>query len=163
MYIILKKQEKQALNNWYCKFLSKCWSFLYFESCSLRWTQSPQKTWPVRKKTQIFKPQKTPYLCTLALTKFLVGIFFLFNPSVWADRPVSVLPRLRDGFSTSLIKFQFFSKFDHRMEVMVRGICYLCCVRAYGWEKKLGWETAQRTREEWSETCAVLADLYPVP
>jgi hypothetical protein len=36
---------------------------------------------------------KTPYLCTLALTKFLLE-FLLFNPSVWADKDAFVLPKL---------------------------------------------------------------------
>jgi hypothetical protein len=40
-----------------------------------------------------FNKRKTPYLCTLALTKFLLE-FSLLNLSVWADKDAFVLPKL---------------------------------------------------------------------
>ena len=40
-----------------------------------------------------FNKPKTPYLCTLALTKFLLE-FLLLNLSVWADKDAFVLPKL---------------------------------------------------------------------
>jgi hypothetical protein len=65
-------------------FLGKVWVFLSGNS------------------NQTFMSRKTPYLCTLALTKFLLE-FLLINPSIWADKDAFVLPKLEIEIERRLI------------------------------------------------------------
>jgi hypothetical protein len=73
--------------------------------------------------------EKTPYLCTLALTKFLLE-FLLLNPSVWADKDAFVLPKLEIKIKWRLQgkNSRKISTSVRRLEVTSVEIAILCCV-----------------------------------
>ncbi len=76
-----------------------------------------------------YNHEKTPYLCTLTLTKFLLE-FLLINPSVWADKDDFVLPKLEIEIERRLQGniSRKISTSDRRLEVTSVEIAILRCV-----------------------------------